>query len=71
MGVAVIIGVPVFTVGFDEAMEVGVGLVLGVGVGELPEPEAVNAGTSPAWTTKSRVKVCRIPVASFQETVIE
>jgi len=63
LGVAEGVGVPAFAVGF--------GVAVGVGVGVLPDCDAVNAGTSPAWTTKSLVSVLMIPVASVQEIVIE
>ena len=48
----------------------GLGLPVAIGVGVDPDSEAVKAGTSPAETTKSRVKNRVIPLISTHETVI-
>ena len=51
------------------AEDVEVGVTVGVEVG-LAEGVDSKAGPSEAWTTKVRVKVLKIPAASFQEIVI-
>ena len=73
-----IVGVklPVTGTGAGVMLEAGVGVGLGigtaVGVGCAVDADwdAVKAGISAAWTTKVRVRLLVIPVASFQRTVI-
>lgn len=67
-GVAVALGV---AVGVEVAIGVDDTWVVGVGVGVSPDPEAVKAGNSPAWTIKFLVSVLVMPSESIQETVIE
>ncbi len=69
IAVAIAVGVGV-KVAFGVAAPEALGFIVGVGVTVTPDCDAVKAGTSPALTTKSRVKNLVIPLASIQEIVI-
>lgn len=67
-GMAVVVEVEVAR-GVPDALEVARGVAVDLVVGEAEGVET-KAGPSAAWTINVLVMVCRIPLASFQETVI-
>jgi hypothetical protein len=70
LGVKVTLGVVVGEAVGEFRDVWGVGDTVGVGVGVTPDCDDVKAGTSPALTTKSRVKNLVIPLVSIQEIVM-